>query len=582
MYSTSLGNSVMTSTSCSRGRQKLRFQISRKVRTARDGDRDCKEAPREAEPSRAAAGAGAAAAGGSCSHQGAQGSKGPPCAPSHRTVHTTVLTQPPQQALSPSIRQLRLLPRHSAYPRPPPGRGSPAPRTSLGRTAVPRAFQQGELKRSAPTRDPARRHRRGGSPGIGLRSASVCGGARARGGLGESSSKPRHNSPLPPRLSPRDAGGNAALPGLLPPPSRGTSGRSLPTHRATLCWWSPIPPGPAGRERRALEGRHGATRRRPPPSAGRSCPGSRGHPGQPHRGSGLPLPRPPSRPSALTGAGGAPSVPATSNRRKAPSSHIAAPTAPAQTRRRHYRAAAPGMPPRPRATGPAVPPPPPPGHGSAPRSAAVFHRHRPAAAPPRPRRGAGAGARPRRPRGRPVLPGAAEPPPLAAPHRLRPLLHRAPGTLCTVPCPVNTRPATTIGAVFGFSACCFRCPVPIHPFRAHLDPLPPYNSPFPTHPLHSPTDALFPLRHPVTVHPPPSPSSCPVPVPSAPAVGPLPEVSRPPRLRNSIPVLVYCSERKGAQQVWGQTLLPTQRSSVGLFCSIFKPQRPGKLELWEV
>lgn len=52
MYSTSLGNSVMTSTSCSRGRQKLRFQISRKVRTARDRDRDYKEAPREAEPSR--------------------------------------------------------------------------------------------------------------------------------------------------------------------------------------------------------------------------------------------------------------------------------------------------------------------------------------------------------------------------------------------------------------------------------------------------------------------------------------------------------------------------------------------------
>lgn len=82
MYSTSLGNSVMTSTSCSRGRQKLRFQISRKVRTARDRDRDYKEAPREAEPSRAAAGAGTAAAGGSCSHHGAQGSKGPLCAPS--------------------------------------------------------------------------------------------------------------------------------------------------------------------------------------------------------------------------------------------------------------------------------------------------------------------------------------------------------------------------------------------------------------------------------------------------------------------------------------------------------------------
>lgn len=80
MYSTSLGNSVMTSTSCSRGRQKLRFQISRKVRTARD--RDCKEAPGEAEPGRAAAGAGAAAARASCSHHGAQRSKGPLCAPS--------------------------------------------------------------------------------------------------------------------------------------------------------------------------------------------------------------------------------------------------------------------------------------------------------------------------------------------------------------------------------------------------------------------------------------------------------------------------------------------------------------------
>lgn len=40
MYSTSLGNSVITSTSCSRGRQKLRFQISRKVKT--EGDRGVK------------------------------------------------------------------------------------------------------------------------------------------------------------------------------------------------------------------------------------------------------------------------------------------------------------------------------------------------------------------------------------------------------------------------------------------------------------------------------------------------------------------------------------------------------------
>lgn len=36
MYSTSSGNSAMTSTSCSSGRQKLRFQISLKLTTARD------------------------------------------------------------------------------------------------------------------------------------------------------------------------------------------------------------------------------------------------------------------------------------------------------------------------------------------------------------------------------------------------------------------------------------------------------------------------------------------------------------------------------------------------------------------
>lgn len=45
MYSTSLGNSAMTSTSCSSGRQKLRFQISLKVRTARDRG-GSKEVPR--------------------------------------------------------------------------------------------------------------------------------------------------------------------------------------------------------------------------------------------------------------------------------------------------------------------------------------------------------------------------------------------------------------------------------------------------------------------------------------------------------------------------------------------------------
>lgn len=52
MYSTSLGNSVMISTSCSRGRQKLRFQISLKVRTARDQGA-LRGAPEKRVPSRA-------------------------------------------------------------------------------------------------------------------------------------------------------------------------------------------------------------------------------------------------------------------------------------------------------------------------------------------------------------------------------------------------------------------------------------------------------------------------------------------------------------------------------------------------
>lgn len=60
MYSTSLGNSVMISTSCSRGRQKLRFQMSLKVRTARDrgalrgapGKRGPQPSPTALSPSR--------------------------------------------------------------------------------------------------------------------------------------------------------------------------------------------------------------------------------------------------------------------------------------------------------------------------------------------------------------------------------------------------------------------------------------------------------------------------------------------------------------------------------------------------
>lgn len=158
MYSTSLGNSAMTSTSCSRGRQKLRFQISRKLRTARDGDRDCKEVPREAEPSRAAAGAGAATAGG-----------GPAAitenreAKDHLVLPVTVLCTPLCSHSHPSRLFLPLSASSVSCPGtlPNPGlrrEGAPpllAPR-SAGQPS-PGGFQQGELKRSAPTRDPARR-----------------------------------------------------------------------------------------------------------------------------------------------------------------------------------------------------------------------------------------------------------------------------------------------------------------------------------------------------------------------------------------------------------------------------------------
>lgn len=82
MYSTSLGNSVMTSTSCSRGRQKLRFQISRKVRTARErGGEPIRRCPGEAEPNRPTAGAGAAAAVGSCIHRRGTGMLRTPLCP---------------------------------------------------------------------------------------------------------------------------------------------------------------------------------------------------------------------------------------------------------------------------------------------------------------------------------------------------------------------------------------------------------------------------------------------------------------------------------------------------------------------
>lgn len=194
MYSTSLGNSVMTSTSCSRGRQKLRFQISRKVRTARDKDRDCKEAPREAEPSRAAARAGAETAGGSCSHHGAQRSKGPACAPSKSvTLLCTSLcegshSRPSGLSLYPPAPSPA-----QALCSPPTSSAKGLPRSSLGQTASPGAFQQGELIGVLPPGTP-HPGTGGAALGIGLRSAPAAAVPGARGGPGRSGCSERRQS----------------------------------------------------------------------------------------------------------------------------------------------------------------------------------------------------------------------------------------------------------------------------------------------------------------------------------------------------------------------------------------------------
>lgn len=67
---------------------------------------------------------------------------------------------------------------------PPTSAAKGLPRSSLGQTASPGAFQQGELKWSAPTRDPASRHRRGGT-GYWAALRSGCGGARCPRWAGE-------------------------------------------------------------------------------------------------------------------------------------------------------------------------------------------------------------------------------------------------------------------------------------------------------------------------------------------------------------------------------------------------------------
>lgn len=553
MYSTSLGNSVMTSTSCSRGRQKLRFQISRKVRTARDGDRGFKEAPREAEPSRGRC----RSRGVSRSHHGAQRSKGPPWAASESVsalctslcgAHT-----PSQQLCLPLSASPVSCP-HTAHPRP---RRAGAPRCGLQDSRAwgfPAGERSGALPAGTPRAAPA-----GWTPS--------CAPLRPAGKPGCSDG--RHSSPAvtgdsggdtAPGGAQRAPASREALAGFCPLPAG-----APPTHRATPCRRSPVPPGPAGRERRALEGRHGASRRRPPPS--------REEPSRPSRAA-APGPRAgpaptPSLPSARLSPGRAvppaSRPPAAAGRRRA----AAWPLPPPRCR---AGAAATAVPPpacRPRAG----PPPPPPGHGSAPAPPPYFT----AAAPPRPRRGAGAGARPRQPRLRPVPPGAASP-----------LLQRRPrpagcrGLLFTVPCPVNPRPAGTTGAALGFSARCFRCPVPIHPFCAHLAPLPPHNSPFPTHPLHSSADLLSPLSHPVSARPAPFPPAAPClfhqPLPQSPCQ----RISSPPQPQGQHPRSGLQLGREGGTAGLGSNPTANPKELCGLFCSIFKPQRPGKLELWEV
>lgn len=587
MYSTSLGNSVMTSTSCSRGRQKLRFQISRKVRTARDRDRHHKEVPREAEPSRATARAGAAAAVGSCSHHGAQGRKGSPCTPSKSVTvlcislcggshsHPGGLFLPlpassvsfPGTLLSPGLRR-QGVPR-SSHP------ARPASR-ALGFRAGSECSQPGS------------RHRRGGTAGTALRSrprrCPVPAGAGGIRLLRASAQLPAASPAVAAEFT--QPGWYRALPGLARSPPRVAA------------------PSPPGHGRPPAVNSQGGSVLAVPRSSGACREGKANAGGAARATRRYPRPAPggavPASPASGTGGPGCPcSDPLPPSPRLSPGRAVPPASRPPATAGRCRAAASPLPPPRYGLGSAATAPPPPAFRPSAgpPAPPCRLHRRRrramgalpapplyfTAAAPPPPRPGPAAGREQVPGRGRPVLPGAAEPPPPAPPHRPRPFLHRAaPVFPFTGPCLVNFRPAGTTGAVLGFSARCFRCPMLTHPFCAHLAPLRPYNSPFPTHPLYSPTDALFPLRDPVTDHLPPSPSSCPMSIPSAPAVGPLSQAFQPPPASGTASWF-WSAARKGRGTAGlGSNPAANPKELCGLFCSIFKPQRSGKLELREV
>lgn len=195
-------------------------------------------------------------------------------------------------------------------------------------------------------------------------------------------------------------------------------------------------------------------------------------------------------------------------------------------------------------------------------------------------------------------PGAAEPP--ASSYRHRPFPHRAaPGLLGTGPCRAG---AGSTGAGSGLPRVLstsprvgVRCPVPVRPPRASpAAPCPP-RSPFPIHPPRSPAVALSPPGHPRPVHPPHFPSSCPHTCPASPCrqspgrgfqpPQPQGQHSTPVRHGEGVPPAWEGRGHSGSlEQVWGQTLLPraNPKEICGLFCSIFKAQRPGKLEPWEV
>lgn len=254
MYSTSLGNSVMISTSCSRGRQKLRFQISLKVRTARDQGA-LRGAPEKRVPSRALQ---------RCPHRRA-GCGGSPGAPKETA---TALLRTSRSHPSPrgSVPACRL--------RTPGGRAAGRQRTG----AQPRV--------QASYRPLPRRSPRGGAalrrPVASLGGAAPTGGAAAGRGAARRRARSRETARSPAPTPSADSPGASAL----------------------------AVPRVSGACREGKAGIVGAAR------------GTAAF--QPRAAAPLRPPR--SIPPVLTGAGGAPSAPASSSRRKAPSSRIAAPT----------------------------------------------------------------------------------------------------------------------------------------------------------------------------------------------------------------------------------------------------------------